>query len=80
MEPSQSEIADRLRYRLILGKFQVVKIDKDQLGNIQVAIKINKDSFIIFGPPPNTDVREGDILTLYTEVLVNAKPSEPSIQ
>jgi len=30
--------------------------------------------------PKSADVREGDILSLYTEVLSNAKPGEPSEQ
>lgn len=75
MEPVEGSLSGRLRYQLILGKFPIVKIEKDQLGNVQASIRISKDTFMIIGPPPNSDVREGDLLTLYTEVLVNAKPS-----
>lgn len=31
-------------------------------------------------PTHHYDLRDGDIQTLYTEVLLNAKPSKPSVQ
>lgn len=75
MEPAETT----LRHRLILGKFQVIKVDKGALGvsftiNLGNAVTAKVDS------PITSDVRVGDWLTLYTEVLANADLSPPPIQ
>lgn len=80
MEPTETPLKDRFRYRLILGKFQVVKIEKDQLGVRQMALRMNKDTYLVIPLPPSADVKETDLLTLYTEVLIDAKPEQSSIQ
>ena len=63
--------ADRLRYKLVLGKFRVEHV-------IQTGDRVSFD--LIFPglgkmilTAPIADVREGDLLTLYTEILSNAQ-------
>lgn len=56
----------RRRYQLILGKFPVVEIN-DHV--IVLRISDSPPLFIRTTVPANTDVRLGDLLTLYTEVL-----------
>ena len=72
MEPPQTA----LRYQLILGKFPVIKIDKDPFDKLQFVLDVGKKVYMVCTPPPNADVKEGDLLTLYTEVLVHAKSSQ----
>ena len=58
-----------LRYKLILGKLDVKRVARTPTGW----------SFVLYLPglggmmgtaPPEADIREGDMLTLYTEILV----------
>lgn len=80
MEPTPYEIDPKaLRLRLILGKFQVVDIQKGLTGLvmfIQLAggVKMKVDM------PFRADVRVGDLLTFYTEVLADADAEPPPIQ
>ena len=69
---------DRLRYKLILGKFLVRRVvQKGQ--SLEFSIELpGLGQLICTGPL--ADVKEGDLLTLYTEILANAKPSETPIQ
>jgi hypothetical protein len=56
-----------LRYKLVLGKYPVTRVDRTAF---EVSFILNlQGAQIKIDVPPNTDVREGDILTLYTEVL-----------
>jgi hypothetical protein len=56
-----------LRYRLLLGKYRVTKVTSSALG---VSFILNlQGAQVMIDVPANTDVREGDLLTLYTEVL-----------
>lgn len=71
MEPTHTP----LRYILILGKHPVTEVSPG-FATIEIGNKV----YIRFDIPPNTDIKRGDLLTLYTEVLSNAKPSEPPIQ
>lgn len=70
MEPSQASIAPRLR--LILGKFRVVKIHGTALG-VDLRIHLGGDLHMDVTCPAIADVREGDLLTFYTEVLSHVK-------
>lgn len=75
MEPAEAP----LRHRLILGKFQVTAVEKGLTGlrftiNLGNAVTAKVDS------PITSDVRVGDWLTLYTEVLADANARQPSIQ
>ena len=65
-------MTEPLRYRLILGKYRVLKVDRTTfICTITVDLigaRLQADV------PINSDVKEGDILTLYTEILTNANP------
>jgi len=69
---------DRLRYKLILGKFLVRRVEQKG-ASLEFSIELpGLGQLICTGPL--ADVKEGDLLTLYTEILANAKPSETPIQ
>jgi len=63
-----------MRYVLILGKYRVTERTE---GAMKLALGGSTTMTITL--PPQADVREGDILTLYTEVL-HAQPEQTSIQ
>ena len=54
-----------LRFRLVLGKFPVVKID-----HLTFTLKLGGTTEMTVQRPPQVDVRDGDLLTLYTEVAI----------
>ena len=61
-------MTEPLRYRLILGKYRVVKVDRTTFictitVDLLQGVKLSADV------PISSDVKEGDILTLYTEIL-----------
>jgi hypothetical protein len=59
----------RLRYRLILDKFQVTKIERGVMGQ-KLTLSLGKGvTAIIPDCPPEAEVLVGDFLTFYTEVL-----------
>ncbi len=69
MEPSPQQI----RYKLILGKFQVTRIiERGEALEFHIHLP-GLGHLMCTGP--KADVKEGDLLTLYTEILANAKPS-----
>ena len=53
-----------LRLQLVLGKYRVV----DRWDNL-AKIEINKQFSMVIIVPNFADIREGDLLTIYTEVL-----------
>lgn len=59
-----------LRYRLVGPRVQVIKVEKGTTG---MAIHMKYDTVVMIWSAdiPNADVRVGDLLTLYTEVLIN---------
>ncbi len=57
--PNQSRLV------LVLGKFPVVK----RQGN-KFTLKLGGTTEMTVIAPPMADVRDGDLLTLYTEVLI----------
>lgn len=69
----------KFRYKLILGKFVVRKVEKTPTG-FRFSIFLPGLGHLIPEVPSSADVREGDIITLYTEVLSNADPNKPPIQ
>ena len=71
MEPAEGKIG---RYVLILGKFRVVERTE---GTMKLAL--GGSTTMTVALPEQADVRSGDILTLYTEVL-HAKPKQTPIQ
>ena len=77
MEPPPTEInKPKKPFHLILnlGKYRVM-----ERQNLQIKIALGGSTTMTVTLPPQADVKEGDILTLYTEVLY-AEPGEPSVQ
>ena len=79
MEPTEAEIAAAtrkpLRLVLVLGKFRVTERE-----NMKLKIALGgSTTMTVHNLPPNADVKAGDILTFYTEVLY-AEPKPTSVQ
>jgi hypothetical protein len=85
MEPIEDKMRlrrgfkDRVRLIVNLGKYQVTNVDLGDWGTSFIlqlpnSVKIKADF------PYRADVKVGDILTLYTEVLAHALPGEPPIE
>jgi hypothetical protein len=64
MEP----LSGKMRLKLVLGKYPVVRIQKSPTG-LFFALQLQNDVKLVCEVPATVDVREGDLLTLYTEVL-----------
>ena len=79
MSEPEVDLSKRLRYKLVLGKYPVAKIT-EQAGVYKVDLQIEGRVMFTFYFQGNPDIREGDLLTLYTEVLINAQPQQPSVQ
>ena len=77
MEPIGGQMT-QVRYKLIIGKFPVTRVGPIE-GVFKIAIAL-PGATLIFTAPKTADVREGDLLTMYTEVLADVKPSQSSIQ
>lgn len=65
---------ERIRYKLILGKFAVEKVI-EQGALLEFSIRLPGLGCLIC-TGPKADVKEGDLLTLYTEIYAN----EPKIK
>jgi hypothetical protein len=76
MEPTED---GKLRLVLPLGKFPVVERRNNWMRIKLPGTYAGEPFFILCTLPDNADVRVGDILTLYTEVLY-ATPKPTSIQ
>lgn len=77
MEPIEGAIKKsrgELRVVLVLGKFRVIERHDDVMK-----LALGGSTTMTVTLPPNVDVRSGDILTFYTEVLY-ANPSPPPVQ
>lgn len=69
MEPAQAP----LRYKLVLGKFRISRvIERGEL--LEFHIHLPGLGYLMC-TGPKADIKEGDLQTIYTEVLANAKPS-----
>ena len=66
-EDVERQMAERMRYKLLLGKFRVGRVQ--ELGALlEFSIELpGLGKLICTGP--KADVREGDLLTLYTEIM-----------
>jgi hypothetical protein len=75
MEPTEDTLRKAYRLILKLGKFQVL-----ERGNLTMKISLGGSTTMTVTDPllANADVKAGDILTLYTEVLY-ANPKPPSV-
>lgn len=58
----------QMRFKLVLGKYPVVRIEQSSTG-LRFALALQEGIKFVVEVPANVDVREGDLLTLYTEVL-----------
>lgn len=65
--------SDPIRYKLILGKFQVTRII-ERGPSLEFHIHLPGLGYLMC-TGPKADVKEGDLLTLYTEIL-SAKPTQ----
>jgi hypothetical protein len=63
-------MTQHIRLKLILGKFPVRHISVDRI----MTIRLPSLGIMQVPLPPSADVREGDLLTIYTEILTHAKP------
>lgn len=63
------------RIKLALGKFPVLRV-VDLGGPKQFSLKVNEVTIVITAPS-SADVREGDLLELYTEVALAIPSSTP---
>jgi hypothetical protein len=75
MEPAESKV----RYKILLTKAQITKIERGELGCKFKAISPNGmtiEADLSFVP----DVRVGDILSIYTELYAHAQPGSTSVQ
>jgi hypothetical protein len=66
---SDDIFANRVRHKLILGKFPVLAVQRSTNG-FRFSLQLPGVKLIL-EVPPSADVREGDLLTLYTEVLAH---------
>ena len=64
-----------MRLVLVLGKFRVIERRENLMK-----IALGGSTTMTCTLPEHADVREGDILTFYTEVLYDANPGSTSIQ
>jgi hypothetical protein len=68
-------MSNEVRYKLIIGKFRVIKRDHKSF----TLDMFNNQTLVIELPMP-ADVRLGDLLTVYTEILAHAQPGSTSKQ
>ena len=64
---------ESIRYKLILGKFAVTRII-ERGAALEFHIHLPGLGYLMC-TGPKADVREGDLLTLYTEILAKDKPN-----
>lgn len=67
-----------LRLRLILGKYPVTRVEKGLTG-LLMEIALPGGMKILCDLPVTADVRLGDLLTLYTEVLADPNRPQPMV-
>ena len=72
-------LAHALRYRLIFGKFRVKAVTKGLTGQ-RFDIDLGNSITITVDAPIRADVKLGDLLTLYTEVLCHDQPDPAPVQ
>lgn len=74
MSDLETALSKPLRLVLVLGKFRV-----SHRQNNQMKIELGGSTTMTCNLPEGADVKAGDLLTFYTEVLY-ANPQPPSIQ
>ena len=68
-----------LRILVILGKYRVTKVEKGVFGT-KFRMDMGNSVFVDADLGVSADVRVGDLLTIYTEVLADDKSSTTPIQ
>lgn len=68
-----------IRYKLVLGKYPIARVEKTLTG-FAFAIQLPNNVKFIVSAPPHADVKEGDLLTLYTEILSDAPVIKPPVE
>ena len=68
-----------LRLKLIIGKFQIISV-KRGVGGCTFTLDLGNSIKFTADSPVPADVRVGDWLTFYTEVLADANTLPPPIQ
>jgi hypothetical protein len=63
-------LSGQMRMKLVLGKYPVVRIEKSPNG-LYFALQLQEGIKYVVEVPATVDIREGDLLTLYTEILCN---------
>lgn len=79
MEPTETKITG-IRFIITLGKMRVTGVNKGVLGQRVKVELFGQPVSATFEAPPNADIREGDLLTVYTEVLTDAFADKPQKQ
>lgn len=72
-------IENALRFKVALGKFQVTAVSLGLTGT-RFTIQLPNSVTMTIDAPLRADVRVGDMLTLYTEVLCNDQPNPTHVQ
>jgi hypothetical protein len=68
-----------LRFRLVLGKVQVIAVEKGATG-MKFRVDMGNSVKATIDCPIGADVQLGDWLTLFTEVLADANPFPAPLQ
>ena len=68
-----------MRLKLLLGKFPVTKIVKAAVG-FDFVLELPNSIRMTVNVPTHADVREGDLLTIYTEVYTHAHTEPTPVQ
>lgn len=87
MEPTKAALSEKqitysdgkVRFKLLLGKYRIVKVEMNAIGPA-FALDLGSGAKMVIQGSNVMDVREGDLLTLYTEVLAHAQPSQTSVK
>jgi hypothetical protein len=74
LESPEAPLKKPLRLVLVLGKFRVLERE-----NLQMKVALGGSTTMTITLPAQADVKAGDLLTFYTEVLY-AEPITPPIQ
>ena len=76
MEPVEAKITG-IRFMITLGKMRVIGVDKGALGQRVKVELFGQPVSATFEAPSDADIRIGDLLTAYTEVLTDANADKP---
>lgn len=74
-------MSKQMRMVLVLGKYRVSQIEQNQLkSGYMMKVELGGSTTMTIPIPNTCDVRVGDLLTLYTEVLMKASDNAIIIQ